>query len=442
MPRRPTGSSPRSTPICEGVPDDDTLTAQLARAVDLRRAAESAAAGLEAAEAASAAHRADPANTERLAVAEQAAADVARLRVLVESQAGRRDALLAELAGVPDETTLAAAIAEARRAVDACHAAAAEHHAAATAHDAATTARSEVAAELRRAAEELLAVRDRVAVLDPPPLTGERPGADWSVLTAWATQRHAELASARDATAAECDALAAAQDSAERAARERCAAVVGSTAATGELPALRDRLTEAETSAAAAITAFDERRVRLGELRGRVEGLVAEGAVAEQLGHLLRADGFEAWLMQAALEDLVDAATVRLRELSSGQFSLELIEREFMVRDHANADELRSARTLSGGETFLASLSLALALADATAELSSQGSIESIFLDEGFGTLDPATLDIVATAIEELGSTGRMVAVVTHIRELADRMPVRLEVTKAGSSSSVSRIET
>ena len=107
-----------------------------------------------------------------------------------------------------------------------------------------------------------------------------------------------------------------------------------------------------------------------------------------------------------------------------------------MVRDHANADELRSARTLSGGETFLASLSLALALADATAELSSEGAptIESIFLDEGFGSLDPATLDVVAAAIEELGSTGRMVAVVTHIRELADRMPVRFEVTKAGSS--------
>ena len=118
---------------------------------------------------------------------------------------------------------------------------------------------------------------------------------------------------------------------------------------------------------------FDDRRQRLAVLRERVDGLTADAQVAEQLGHLLRADGFEAWLMQAALEELVDAATVRLRELSGGQFSLELVEREFMVRDHANADELRSARTLSGGETFLASLSLALALADATAELSRRG---------------------------------------------------------------------
>ena len=99
---------------------------------------------------------------------------------------------------------------------------------------------------------------------------------------------------------------------------------------------------------------------------------------------------------------------MRLRELSGGQFCLVLDDRNFAVRDHTNADELRSARTLSGGETFLASLSLALALADATAELSPEGAptIESIFLDEGFGTLDPQTLDTVATAIEELGASG------------------------------------
>ena len=139
--------------------------------------------------------------------------------------------------------------------------------------------------------------------------------------------------------------------------------------------------------------------------------------------------------MEAALGELIDAGGERLRELSSGQFSLELVGRDVMVRDHANADELRGARTLSGGETFLASLALALALAEATSELAAEGAprLESIFLDEGFGTLDPTTLDVVASAIEELGSAGRMVAVVTHIRELAERMPVRLEVTKVGA---------
>ena len=82
-------------------------------------------------------------------------------------------------------------------------------------------------------------------------------------------------------------------------------------------------------------------------------------------------------------------------------------------------------------------------LSAATAELAPDGApeIESIFLDEGFGTLDPQTLDTVASAIEELGASGRMVGIVTHIRELADRMPVRLEVTKTGGSSRVERVE-
>ena len=97
------------------------------------------------------------------------------------------------------------------------------------------------------------------------------------------------------------------------------------------------------------------------------------------------------------------------------------------------------ARTLSGGETFLASLALALALADQLGSLAAarRRPIESIFLDEGFGTLDPDTLDIVAGTIEELGAGGRMVGIITHVRELADRMPVRFEVTKGPAGAGV-----
>jgi exonuclease SbcC len=193
------------------------------------------------------------------------------------------------------------------------------------------------------------------------------------------------------------------------------------------------------------LKSFDLHREKHAALVERVATLQEEASVADTLGGLLRADGFESWLMRAALQQLVEAASVRLMELSGGQYSLELEERSrtFAVRDHANADELRGARTLSGGETFLASLSLALALAEATAELAPEGApqIESIFLDEGFGTLDSGTLDTVASAIEELGATGRMVAIVTHIRELADRMPVRLEVAKVAGSSTVTRVE-
>ena len=111
--------------------------------------------------------------------------------------------------------------------------------------------------------------------------------------------------------------------------------------------------------------------------------------------------------------------------------------------DHNNASERRDVKTLSGGETFLASLALALGLADSIAELTTSNSVTlgSMFLDEGFGTLDTETLDVVASAIEELAATGRMIGVVTHVRELAERLPTRFEVTKGPASSWVEKVE-
>ena len=167
--------------------------------------------------------------------------------------------------------------------------------------------------------------------------------------------------------------------------------------------------------------------------------------VAETLAVHLRANGFERWLLNEAFGRLATRASKLLLELSSGQYAFGHNEKlEFEVVDHANAGEARSAKTLSGGETFLASLSLALALADEVADLATEGTarLESIFLDEGFGTLDPDTLDIVATAIEELGARGRMVGVVTHVPDLAQRIPVQFKVSKASGSASVERIET
>ena len=83
-----------------------------------------------------------------------------------------------------------------------------------------------------------------------------------------------------------------------------------------------------------------------------------------------------------------------------------------------------------------------LALSDSHADLAPEGApgLDSLFLDEGFGTLDPETLDVTAAAIEELGASGRMVAIVTHIRELAERMPLRFEVTKSPTTSTVTRV--
>jgi exonuclease SbcC len=142
------------------------------------------------------------------------------------------------------------------------------------------------------------------------------------------------------------------------------------------------------------------------------------------------------------MAQLVAGATERLRDLSSGQYSLTYEGGEFVVVDHRNADQTRPARTLSGGETFLASLSLALALADRLASFAGQRTVrlDALFLDEGFGTLDADTLDVVASAIEDLGARGRMVGLISHVPELAERVPVRYEVRKVGNAATITQV--
>lgn len=299
-------------------------------------------------------------------------------------------------------------------------------------------------AQLAEARLGLARVRDQVAQLGAPPADGASLASDWATLVGWARNTERELIEARDASSAEvrrCDGAIATET---EAAVEPIEDLLGEALSDWPFRKLGELIAARESSALAAIEAFEKARAKHAALRKRVDDLLEQEQVAKKLGHLLRADGFEGWLMQSALDRLASQATDRLFELSGGQYSLVLQDRAFAVRDHNNADEVRGARTLSGGETFLASLSLALALAAATAELAPDGApqIESIFLDEGFGTLDPQTLDTVASAIEELGASGRMVGIVTHIRELADRMPVRLEVTKTGGSSRVERVET
>jgi DNA repair protein SbcC/Rad50 len=394
-----------------------------------------------ATETSAATHRTADGTIAALDAEARAEAEAAALRAVESTERDRLAAAEWAVLALPPLVDLEQALTSAQELAAARDAASEDLARAEAGHERAMARQQTAEAAQRAAIEQLRATRDRVAALEPPAIGGDRLGVSWRGLLEWAATVTTELIAERNAVTAVCAQHVARIDEAETAARKVCVELLGDDRGT---PAdLRDRLVTAEATAAADLAAFDRAREQLAARLARAEQLDAERAVADQLGYLLRADGFEAWLMEAALGDLIDAGGERLRELSSGQFSLELVGRDVMVRDHANADELRGARTLSGGETFLASLSLALALADATSELAVDGAprLESIFLDEGFGTLDPTTLDVVATAIEELGSAGRMVAVVTHIRELAERMPVRLEVTKVGASSRVERVD-
>jgi exonuclease SbcC len=185
-----------------------------------------------------------------------------------------------------------------------------------------------------------------------------------------------------------------------------------------------------------------ERRDQAVRLREQRAGHERDHQVAKALAGHLRANNFERWLLAEALDLLVDGGSAILRELSGGQYELLHDKGEFFVIDHHDAGLRRAVRTLSGGETFQASLALALALSEQLAGLSATpASLESIVLDEGFGTLDASTLETVSTTLENLAARGdRMVGVVTHVGTLAERVPVRFEVRKDARTARVERM--
>jgi DNA repair protein SbcC/Rad50 len=210
-----------------------------------------------------------------------------------------------------------------------------------------------------------------------------------------------------------------------------------------------DAVQQAGTEAAVAVAQLEERLQRLEldlervvTMRKELTLLNKEHDVAADLAQMLRADRFQAYIQQEALATLAADGSNRLEELSSGRYRLQVDDKgqEFEVIDQWNADQSRSVRTLSGGETFLASLSLSLALAESLPGLAASRRVvlDSVFLDEGFGSLDADALDRAADALDALRDENRMVCIVTHLQELAQRLPARVVVTKTESGSSVS----
>lgn len=296
------------------------------------------------------------------------------------------------------------------------------------------------------ARQDFGATRDLLAVLKPPTPTDSLAN-DWVVLVDWCSDHSESLSAERNQIMLAREAAVIERDDLVDSVKDLASSVVHDLPTSGGASALaeiRDSLASEEAQTRGDIAELERERARVAKTRGKITTLSSDAKVAGLLGHLLRADGFQRWLLEEALADLVARATVRMQILTSGQYSLAADDGAFKIIDHRNADEIRDARSLSGGETFLTSLALALALADSSMDVAAEGTarLDSIFLDEGFGTLDPDALDVVAGTIEELGATGRMVGIVTHIRELAERMPVRFEVTKGASSSSVERVET
>lgn len=164
--------------------------------------------------------------------------------------------------------------------------------------------------------------------------------------------------------------------------------------------------------------------------------------LAEELGTLLRGRKFVSFLAQEHLRDMVLEASYQLGRLTGQRYALELSKEkdcEFVIRDDYHGGNRRTINSLSGGEVFMTSLALALALSSKI-QLRGQYPLGFFFLDEGFGTLDEEKLDKVMNALEKLHDRNRMVGVISHVREMKERLPRYLEVVAAGEDGGGSRI--
>ncbi len=221
------------------------------------------------------------------------------------------------------------------------------------------------------------------------------------------------------------------------------ARLAGQTFQPGALEAARADYTRTETR-------LGEVQNRLGALKGETARLEEQLETAKRLrteraeyektaslyGTLardLQVGNFPAYLLERVQAELAQRASDILKTVTEGRYDLFFRGDEYVVLDAWTGAE-RSARTLSGGESFITSLALALALSDTLAGSTSLG---ALFLDEGFGTLDADTLESVAKVLESLTAHGRMVGVITHVAALTERLPDRLVVRKGQAGSVV-----
>jgi exonuclease SbcC len=292
--------------------------------------------------------------------------------------------------------------------------------------------RSNLVEEPQRKAAELLArllprVNDCLEVLKAPAFRQAPEGASLEEHAAWAT----ELEKSAEYVARQLD--------------ERARAVERDVAS--EAGKLGQRLEEAGFAEAAGVaTELTSTQRSIGHLSGARDNALKQVPLTADLDRRIQFG-----------TELSESAQELVRLLADGQFVRHVIERrqrnllavaseilgsvtaqrygfsdDFEIVDRLSGQP-RPTRTLSGGETFLASLSLALALVEMASRSGRQ--INALFLDEGFGALDPNALDEALGALERRAGQGRLVAVVSHVKEVADRIESVLEVTKGPSGS-------
>jgi DNA repair protein SbcC/Rad50 len=192
----------------------------------------------------------------------------------------------------------------------------------------------------------------------------------------------------------------------------------------------------------------------IGEKAGRTRELEAQYRVAGRLAELAGGQNqyrmtLQRYVLAALFEEVARAASERLSRMSRGRYHL---VRADVARDgrstggldldvtDAHTGETRPASTLSGGESFLASLALALGLSDVVMAQQGGRRLDCIFIDEGFGSLDGETLEYALNTLMELHSAGRLIGIISHVAELKERIDARIDVLPGKSGSSIQQV--
>src|SRR5487761_1187951 len=367
------------------------------------------------------------------ATATRAAAGALSTRDGTRQQLDKLAAVLAEAPGADEVAGSLAAIAATDEALRQARKEVAARRAEVAA---AEKGRGSLEGEEQQAWARLRKLRDSVVALGAPAVEEAGLAPAWQALSTLAAAQHAERARRQPDLDAAASAL-------RQRVRDDTAGLLSLLAGHG-ITGVTDpaRVTAAvatyATRAENDLKAVRRDRAKAAKLDEEIRARREEEQVALMLGKELRASSFERWLCSEALDSLVAEASVTLIELSGGQYELSRDDRnELFVVDYQDAGSRRPVHTLSGGETFQASLALALALSRQVVGLSAgMRDLNSMFLDEGFGTLDEDTLETVATTLERLaGDSDRMVGIITHVPALAERVPVRFIVSRTGATS-------
>lgn len=209
------------------------------------------------------------------------------------------------------------------------------------------------------------------------------------------------------------------------------------------------RAAEQSGQLASRIESLERLRTRLGEIGREYAATEQRFGVFGSIARVAAGDNphrisLQRFVLASRLDDVLAAASLRLHAMTRGRYLLrrntETADRraagglELLVEDAYTANS-RSVATLSGGESFQAALSLALGLSEVVQAYSGGISLDTIFIDEGFGSLDPEALDLAIDTLMDLQQSGRLVGVISHVPELRERIDVRLEV-KAGTTGS------